>query len=183
MSERITQEEQIDWDEIYAIIGDGSIDDCLGAECGQSCCGLKPIFGLRESLLAFKTRFLGEGEYEYQNGIFSPNLEDIDVKVVLPPAISDSRSEFAYVVNGCMNEEGECKLKNRKPFNCRIFPYGLDADYPVSHRCPQIHSIYRDKDFRERVLHVRKRLGLMDNDKWIANARRVVSEVEGQRRA
>ena len=75
MFESTASKEQIDWEEVYEVIGDGSVDECLGAEWSHSCCGLKPVFDLKENYLFSKRGFWEQENINIKMACILENLK------------------------------------------------------------------------------------------------------------
>jgi len=159
------------WDLIYKTVGDGLIPECEGAGCGFSCCDEKIRSGYPD--IRYRTCLMGKDEYRFQNETFG-DFEEMSVKVdVLDPAWPNAEDDFlrnvsaAYVVGGCSDENKRCKLRDRKPFICRVYPLGLHVSEPLVTSCPKIEDIFENPDLRERIFLVRRLFGYQDNQEWM----------------
>ncbi len=121
---------------------------------------------------------MGEDEFHYQNEAIG-SLEKSGVQVIKIEPADRVRLTPAYVINGCSEDEKVCKLEGRKPFVCRIFPFGFSVKYPLATTCPDILEIFENREIVQRMLRVRRMLGHYDDKEWLDAANRAIEDIRG----
>jgi len=162
-------------EEAYEAMGDGSMDACLGHVCPASCCREKTrVVGRGESLL-YRTLLWDEAEAAYQQSL-SPSVDKAGGVIYGVPSFGGRVpgrqvvDSHIYLVNGCQNGDGSCRLAERKPLVCRIFPFSLDPQNPLLSVCPSVVRACADPKIVERIMKVRSVLGLAStNQYWRSN--------------
>lgn len=147
----------LDWDNIYDSF-DGTMPECTGKDCPESCCQTKKASTWGQGPVLFNTRFEDRDEYELfsqeeSDGLFHTEFRDIGM----------DRSEFAYMVQNCIGEDG-CNLSKKKPLQCRVFPFRFSKVRPLNARCPEAKAIALNLETREKIKSILSAFGLSEND-------------------
>jgi hypothetical protein len=165
------------WKEMYDLLGDGTIPECLGAECPNSCCGEKTASTIENPNLAHRTK-LSPDEYLYQRQVITPAINDLDVRLCHATSPKTAGRPL-YYLDRCQAEDGSCKLDGRKPLSCLVYPFGFEAANPIDRDCPAKAEIFNNRKIRNTILLVRDLLGLYDHDRWTHIARIFVPPKNG----
>jgi hypothetical protein len=156
----------MDWEKAYENFT-GIMDDCHGINCPSSCCNLKTAPTWGHGLQQFNTT-LEPDEYVFQIQQFG-QIEDLGVETYLADLNTERGSEhFKYLIRECMARDGDCKLKHRKPMQCRLFPFSTSAFMPLRADCSRAKIIGRVKSVQNGIQTVREALGHLDNAEWLA---------------
>jgi len=147
-------------EEAYEIMGDGQMAGCLGKVCPSTCCVSKTAECIGGELVTGKARLLGKPEIYYQDQIFTPSIQDLDVRINVGLIRGSDHSHLIYLLDNCQNSDGSCKLQSRKPLRCRMFPFSLNPAHPIDSGCLKIEEICSDPALIEKITRVRKLLGV-----------------------
>lgn len=147
-------------EDAYAIIGDGTMSECLGKNCPSSCCWEKTTEGPGGKLSKGMVRLFGRPEIGYQETILKPSLTDLGVTINLGFIRERDHHSVIYVLNNCQNSDGSCRLQNRKPLRCRLFPFNLEPNSPIAKDCPRAVEICNDPELIRKIEEVRRLFGL-----------------------
>lgn len=151
---------------------------CLGCDCPTSCCGTKETWTYNQGAKSFNTS-LDSMEYQYQIERHGPmpagvKVERVDTGYDGPPRIS-------YLVSGCLADDGSCKLNDRKPAQCRVYPLHTGILMPLIDSCPQAHIIGADVEVQTGVKRIREAFNLDHGEEWAQNLARYVRELTKKR--
>jgi len=144
------------FEEAYAIMGDGSMTGCLGKNCPSSCCWQKTVEGIGGQLTTGMTSLVGREEAIYQQTVLTPSLEDLEVKIHLNATRGRNGTKVQLLLDNCQNADGSCKLKDRKPLRCRMFPFNLDSIHDTARDCPRTGEICNDPELIRKIEEVRR---------------------------
>lgn len=153
---------EIDWSEACASF-DGHMAGCKGAECSTPCCNLKSVREWGGPTRQFRTT----AECAEFDAVFRNSLPD--GVTMMKADIGSCGSNIRYLVNGCLSEDGACKLRDKKPIQCRVYPFRLGSHLPVDTKCPSSHAIAADERTTEGIKRLRGKLGFDDNETWYSN--------------
>ena len=162
---------------LYETLGNGDIPECLGAACPQSCCRAKTKETRDGSSQSYRTSF-AEGEARYQDETFG----SIEATGATPLAITPinyldphARGFTTVALDNCTSSTApSCKMDGRKPFICRLAPFGYSATEPFMRNCPAIVEIFENSEVVARVLRAREILGCRDNANWLSAAKSAI---------
>lgn len=170
-------------EEAYSVAGDGSMSACLGKDCPAPCCRERMVVARAGKVVTGIVRLYNEAEAAYQHGILNPPLPDLGAyaKVYLDRNKATDRTEPHFFLGGCQKEDGSCNLEGRKPIFCRLFPFNLEANDPVSLECCRVLEICEDEELVNVVLRVREALGFRDNDAWNENRLRKLAKIRARK--
>ena len=152
-----------EWQNAYQAF-DGDMKDCLGGKCSTPCCNLKTTPTWGHGPKQYSTS-LEVSEYNFQISEFGQFPDGVETEFV--DVGIDRAIQMRHLVRGCLADDGSCRLKNRKPLQCRIFPLSLSELIPLRTSCPQAKKIAGSTDVQEGIIQIRKSLGYTDNGKWI----------------
>jgi len=144
----------------YTIMGDGSMTECLGRNCPTSCCRSKTEDCVGGKLVTGRVRLLGVPEIYYQDRIITPSIRTLGVTINLGLMRDRDRHTIIHLLDDCQNPDGSCKMKERKPLRCRMFPLGLNPASLTDLGCPQTIEICNDPELIRKVREVRLLLGI-----------------------
>ena len=173
----MSEDTNSEWQKAYESF-DGSMKDCLGKNCSTPCCNLKttPTWGKGDKQYSTS---LDVEEYQLQIsnfGHFPPEVQTELVDVGI-----DRVMQMRYLVRGCLADDGTCRLRDRKPLHCRIFPLSLSEFVPLrTSSCPQSMIIASSPDVKEGILGIRKALGYRDNEEWSLTLNRMLQGSVGK---
>lgn len=153
------------WEEIYQAY-DGSMTNCLGGNCSDSCCKVKDIQNWGKPRAKYFTSFSELSELEYNQRAFTPSFDELGIDIMRADTALDRGVRISYLVNKCM-EDGQCKLKGRTPLQCRLFPFTLSTYMPLKTTCPQALKIAKEPEVIKGILHIRRLLGGREEEKWL----------------
>ena len=170
-------------EEAYRVAGDGSMETCLGKDCSTACCRKRTEISRGGEPVTGKVRLYDEAEAAYQHGVLSPTLPELGAyaKVYLKRNPFTDKTGPHFLLEGCQNEDGSCGLEGRKPIFCRLFPFNLEAEDPISMECCRVLEICEDEELVQKVLEVREALGFRDNDAWNENRLRKLEEIKAEK--
>jgi len=117
--------------------------------------------GLRRRKLATgKVRLFGKPEIYYQDQILKPSIRDLGVTINIATIRTRDHHAIFYILDNCQNPDGTCKLKDRKPLRCRLFPFSLEQNQLIDPGCPKTEDIMQEPGLKEKAMEVRRLLGL-----------------------
>lgn len=148
----------------YAVIGDGVMDGCLGEKCPDSCCRNRQMVCAGGHIANGKVLLFGRDEAFYQQDVLRPSITDLGGRVNIGTVRGIDRHRPVYLLDQCQRDDGSCKFELRKPLICRLFPFNLDADYPIAGDCGQVLSICGNEELLGKIMAVRTLLGCEDNE-------------------
>ncbi len=150
-----------DWGNVYEAF-DGTMPGCRGGACEKPCCNLKDIWTTKGDR-RFRTVLQDAAEFAHLQKRVDLEGRGITVEVA---DIGSDRMQFAYLVNGCLDEDsGSCKLAGDKPFICRTYPFYV-GDLHVDHRCPHVKEIATGSNVLVQIGEARTRMGMEDKETW-----------------
>lgn len=153
------------WKKIYSAY-DGTMKGCRGKDCTKPCCGPKETSTRDQGRKIFNTTIDPE-EFEYQQKNYSP-LEDLDIETErVDVNIDRGAPRYTHLIRGCFSKDGTCKLADRKPVKCRVFPLSLKSDLSVREaQCPHVEDIAADSVVKESIKRIRESLGMSGHEEW-----------------
>jgi Fe-S-cluster containining protein len=171
----MSKDSNSDWRSAYEAF-DGRMNACLGKACSTPCCNLKTTPTWGKGSKQYYTS-LDTYEYKFQTEHFGPF--DPEIQIDLVDVGIDRGMELRYLIRGCLAGDGTCRLRDRKPMQCRIFPLSLSELLPIRiSRCPQSIAIASCPDTQECILAIRNALGRTDNEKWKMALDRMLQETD-----
>jgi len=163
-----SRKQEINYNRVYAAF-DGTMSDCSGACCEKKCCGIKEALAWGKGPKPFNTAMTTE-ELEFQEKNFG-SLSDLGIETEKVDVNTDrGAADIRILIRGCLGEDGECILRNRKPVQCRLFPLSTNPWLPIRKaQCPKSQSIGRNQEVHTGIKKVREALEMTDNSTWEAN--------------
>lgn len=132
---------------------DGDMPECLGKDCPISCCNEKEALRWGKSPVAFHTTLTNDTERQQYAD------EEIQKTITVKSHdIGMDRPYYALLVQNCLDDSG-CRIADKKPLNCRIYPFKMNTHLSFDERCPKAHEIAKNPHTIERIHEIIRTLG------------------------
>lgn len=169
---KINLKPQPNWGRAYEVF-DGTMAPCLGKACDASCCHLRysptpEWVGPKQHITSMIS-----SEHDFQLSAFGQFPDGVETELV--DVGSEGQTDIRYLVRNCLSDDGSCRLKNRKPILCRMFPFSTSAFLPLEFRdCPKAKVIAADPEIQKQIIRVRRALGFTDSEEWQVSLERIL---------
>lgn len=152
------------WQSTYDAF-DGTMPECIGGDCPTPCCNEKEVRIWGGPIAKFNTT-IDVAELSAQERIFGPLPEGV---TAIKADIGATSSNVRILISGCLSEDGSCKMKDRKPIHCRLYPFGYYTMHPLKQNCPKHSEIGSNPKTQKGIMALREAHGKGDNEAWYTN--------------